>query len=369
MSEEDNQRSGPNVTAVLQLLVLLVMLSALFALYQGRRDTAPRQYADQEDVGSMVRAFDGDNIQISPDGEWLAFLRGQRFRRDIWIAPRDSASDAHALGLAEEQGVLSFQWALEGTRILFRRPFNVATQIYVVDVEAAQIAPLNALADTVVGEVTLSPSHPNEMLVRMGPSPGNELDLYRANVLTGELQLVETRGAVDEYYADQNFTVLAGRTFDPRGITIHARRDTGWEEVLFVKRDLGDRAGVLFLSEGGNQMYVLDDENRETIALSSIDLGTGERRIIAAAENGDVAEVLRDPVSFDIFAYAVETDGLVWHALDQAYATDITQLNDINGAAPRVVSQSLDNQIWIIESGPAFYLFDRNQDTVTQITS
>lgn len=366
------------MSARAQLLLFLGLLAIAGALYFGPAGGPNGPQADQ--VAGEARAFNGDDVQVSPDGTQIAFLRGPRFQRDIWIAPLDSPTngvihDARALGLATEQGVLQFEWALDGAHIIFRRPFDVLAQVYTVDIASGVAIALNPFEDTTAGDVTLSPRRPNEALLRLGPTPDAAPDLYRVDLASGELHLIEARGPVGEYYTDQDFVVRAGRTLDQYGFTIFARHDTGWEQKLFVTRQPGEQAGVLFLGAEQNFVYILDDEGRDTIALSGVNLTTGERSLIAATEDGDIAGVLRDPASSEIFAYAVtaDDDRQVWRALDASYATDIARLNDLATTAPgvniRVLSQSLDNMVWTIQAGQDFHLFDRASGTIWQITS
>jgi len=361
-----------------QLLLLLGLLAILGVLYlgPGAFSTDPRA----TNIASEMRAFDGDDVQISPNGTQIAFLRGPRFQRDIWVASlRDPADGAvrepRALGLAGDQGVLQFEWALDGTHIIFRRPFDVLAQVYAVDLESGEAIALNPFEDTTAGEITLSPLHPNEALLRLGPSPDAAPDLYRVNLSNGDLHLLEARGTIGEYYTDQDFVVRAGRTLDQYGFTIFARDPGGWEQKLFVARQPGEQAGVLFLGAQQNLVYILDDEGRDTIALSGVDLSTGERSLIAATEDGDIAAVLRDPSTSEIFAYAVAEgdDEQVWHALDAAYGPDVEPLNSLTSGAPglpvRVLSQSLDNRLWTVQVGHDFYLIARDSSTISQITS
>lgn len=388
MSEENQKKSGPGTRAAMQLAVLGVLIAALGSLYVFQDYPVAEDQAVDGDLHNELardatiiarpdplaqrepeRAFGGRALRLSPDGEQLAFLRGPRFRRDIWIAPRQAPANAAPLGLSGDQGVLSFEWALNGTHILFRRPFDLSAQIYAVDTTGGEAYALNPLANSAVGDVTLSPAHPNKALIRIGPSPGMELDLHLLDIPRGTLQLIEQRGTVTEYYPDQNLDVRAGRTVDTQGVSVFARREAGWEEVAAVARAPGEHAGVLFYHAAQNRIFLLDHEDRESIALSSIDLITGAREEVAASEDGDVTRVLRDPATWDILAYAVDSDGVVWHALDQNFAGEIAQLNALPGAGARVVSQSLDNRFWIVESDEDFFLLDRDQDSFQQIRS
>jgi dipeptidyl aminopeptidase/acylaminoacyl peptidase len=353
------------VSARGQLLFLFGLLALTGVLY-----LSPLGGARHHPQTEQSAAFDGDAVQVSPDGTEIAFLRGPRFQRDIWIAPIGHIADAHALGLATEQGVLQFQWSPDGNYIIFRRPFDVLAQVYRADVATGEAIALNPFANTTAGELTLSPRHPGEALLRLGPSPDTPPDLYRVNLESGALTLLEPRGPVGEYYADQDFNVRAGRTLDQYGFTIFSRDSGGWQQKLFVARQPGELAGVLFLGRDAGRIYILDDDGRETIALSSVDLATGSREVLAAEPSGDIADVLRDPATSDIFAYAVaEGDGLDWQALDPAYAEDVARLDALPGGAARVLSQSLDNRIWTIKADDAFYIFDRDSGNMAQITS
>jgi len=383
MSGKNDKRPGPISSAALQLLVFVVLLCGTAVLYyrSDRQDPESAsalnaidrmsnvQQADQSEPASPS-TFNGDALQISPDGTQLAFLRGARFHRDIWISPRDAIENAAPLGLAVDQGVLQFEWALDNAHIIFRRPFDVLNQVYAAEITTGQTIALNSFEGSIAGDLSLSPRHPDEALMRLGDTPEADPDLYLVNLASGEMRLVEPAGTVGEFYADEDFVVRAGRTLDTRGFTIFARRDAGWEQVRFVAREPGEQAGVLYLGATRNRIYILDDEGRNTIGLSSIDLTTGERNVIAAPEDGDIVQVLRDPATSDIFAYAVAEDETIeWRALDADNAGDMDRLNALPGGDARVLSQSLNNDVWTIEAENNFYIFDRNSGTLSQIRS
>lgn len=383
MSGNDNKQPGLISSAVLQLLLFAVLIAGTVALYlySDRQDpdsaTAlnaidrlPNVQQTDQSGDASPSTFDGDALQVSPDGTQLAFLRGARFHRDIWVGPRGAITDAVPLGLAGDQGVLQFEWALDNEHIIFRRPFDVLNQVYVAELETGRTIALNSFEGSIAGNLSLSPRHPEEALMRLGETPEADPDLYLVNLASGEMRLVEPAGTVGEFYADEDFVVRAGRTLDTRGFTIFARRDAGWEQVRFVAREPGEQAGVLYLGATRNRIYILDDEGRNTIGLSSIDLATGERDVIAAPEDGDIVQVLRDPATSDIFAYAVAEDETIeWRALDAHDAGDMDRLNALSGRDARVLSQSLSNDIWTIEADNNFYIFDRNSGTLSQISS
>jgi hypothetical protein len=389
MSENPKPSKGRTGRAAVRVIGLVAILVAVAALARLGNETPPPAVARLDSaaqnelsestiiprrlaVGPSNNgsgAFDGAALRLSPDGETIAFLRGPRFRRDVWIAPREHPEDASPLGLTNEQGVLSFEWALNGTHILFRRPFDLSAQFYAVRVDGGEAYALNPMAQSAVGAITLSPAHPDNALVRIGPSPGIDLDLYLLNVPEGTLELVETRGTVTEYYPDRNLQVRAGRTLDPSGLSVFARRDAGWEEVASVPRAPGEASGLLFVGGTPNNIYLLDQINEGPIGLAELDLATGERHDIAIPATGNVTHVLRDPVTWEVFAYAVEAGRIQWIALNSDFDTAIEQLNGLPGDGAIVVSQSLDNRFWIIESEGGSFLLDRTHDTLTHITS
>ncbi len=377
--DDDDNRWGPDVRAGVRAgvlaLVLLLLAFGGYLLFSEFSGNVPEQQVPTtttpatEEQGEGLALPSGSQPQISPDGSTLSFLSAPQGVLNIFVAPVGDPAQARAVTSLSGRGVLVHRWAFNGTHILFRREEDQRGWAFAVEVGNGQLHELTPFEGRTANELSLSPWHPDQALVGLLAPAEGSTSLYRINIVTGEAFQVEPGGTVSRYFLDKDFIVRAGAERIADGVSIFARREDSWERLFPWGELTPTQARLLYLGAGHDLLYMLDDMERSTIALTSIDLATGERFVLAAHDEGNITEVIANPSTNEIVAYAVAADGLHWYALDAAYSPDIERLTGFINGDFRIISQSLDNSLWIVagvttESNASYYLYDRNRGTL-----
>jgi dipeptidyl aminopeptidase/acylaminoacyl peptidase len=108
-----------------------------------------------------------------------------------------------------------------------------------------------------------------------------------------------------------------------------------------------------------------DSRGRDTSALYSIDLKTGEKKLLAEDPKADVSGVLTHPTEKNVQAVAFTYDKRHWKVLDQSIAPDMEYLKTLGDGEFNVGSRTLDDKTWIVsvvtDNGPVkYYRYDRD---------
>ena len=118
----------------------------------------------------------------------------------------------------------------------------------------------------------------------------------------------------------------------------------------------------------GRILYLSDSRDRDTAALVTIDLDTGQETTVAEDARSDVSDLMVHPTEKDIQAVAFTYDLKKWHVRDPAVGVDLERLSAVADGDIEVVSRTLDDRQWIVafmtDDGPVrFYRYDRDRKT------
>ncbi|MGB8965442.1 MAG: hypothetical protein WCB99_07365, partial [Candidatus Cybelea sp.] len=116
--------------------------------------------------------------------------------------------------------------------------------------------------------------------------------------------------------------------------------------------------------KSGDVMYLVDSRGRDTGALATLDLKTGDEKIIAENPKADAGGILAHPTENTIQAVAFTYERTHWKFFDPKVAEDFKYLQSVADGEVTVVSRTLDDKQWIVaflmDNGPVrYYHYDR----------
>jgi len=120
----------------------------------------------------------------------------------------------------------------------------------------------------------------------------------------------------------------------------------------------------------GSTLYWIDSRGRNTAALIAQDSATGEKRVIAEDAKADIGNTMRDPVTGEVEAYAVNYLKPEWTALDPEIGASLDWLKARLEGQFGIASRTDDDRLWIVANDPlvkpaATYIYDRKAATLT----
>jgi dipeptidyl aminopeptidase/acylaminoacyl peptidase len=200
-------------------------------------------------------------------------------------------------------------------------------------------------------------------------------DVHSLDLKTGELTLVLQNDGYADFTADDTLTVwMASQSRDDGGTDFYRVASGKVEDKPFSSIGLEDAQTTYpaGFTADGSTLYWLDSRGRDTSALVAQDWATGKTRVLAEDAKADLGEVLVDPRTGQVDAYAVNYLKTRWTGLDPRTEADLRFLETRLKASPSVVARTDADDAWIVSVDPvtspqAYYRFDRKGRTVERL--
>ncbi len=329
-------------------------------------------------------AFTG--AQISPDGNFITFLKPYRGVRNIWIKGIDEPLDAaRPLTADTARPVSGYFWSRDGRYVLYvqDKGGDENYHVYVVDPEGAvdDATGVPAARNVTPYENTramiyaVPKDDPLNIFVGLNDRDARWHDLYRISLDSGRRELIR-----------ENTEEIAGWTFDLGGTLRLATRttDDGSTEILRIDPDgsmtsvyecsVFETCGPVRYHPNGRQVYMITNRGDD------VDL---TRFVLFNPETGEETLVESDPENESDFAgveFSNATDELLAtyyygdrrriYPKDAAFSAMLTTLQDqFPEGEVSFGSKTADDEQWLfsvssdVDPGST-YLFDRTDGSV-----
>jgi dipeptidyl aminopeptidase/acylaminoacyl peptidase len=304
---------------------------------------------------------------LSPDGKRLAFLAPLEGVLNVWVGPADEPPAAKPVTHDRGRGIRSYYWAYTNEHILYvqDREGDENWHFYAVDLATSGVRDLTPFEGVSARCQQLSYKSPREVLLALNNRDPRFHDLWRADVLTGEMTRVQENTSFSEFTTDDDFNLrFAHRQTPDGGFEMLRPTGGGWEHFLKVGLDDSMTTGPAGFDKSGRTLYMTDSRGRDTAALVAMHLDTAEQETLAENPRADVHGVMKHPTEKRIEAVSFYYDRQSWTFLDTRVARDFDYLGTVAEGDLNVVSRTLDDRSWIVaysaDNGPTrYYRYDR----------
>jgi dipeptidyl aminopeptidase/acylaminoacyl peptidase len=369
------------MTLPLTIMLAVTLLGAASALAQGSNTQPPiidRElfFGNPEISGS----------QISPDGQFISFLKPYKDTRNIWVKRTgDPFSAAKLITNDTKRPVTSYFWSRDGKYILFVQDqggdenYNVYAVNPADGPAAGQEVPmarnLTAAKGVRAAIYSVPRNEPDTIYVGLNDRDKSWHDLYRVKISTGERTLMRqnTERIAGWFFDNKGQLRLAVRTTDKGDTEILRVDDKGFTQVYSCNvfetcgpvRYHKDNARIYMITNKGDQSdlthLVLFDPNTgkdelvESDPLNRVDFG--------GAEFSNLTDELIATV------YTDSRTRIYWK--DKAYESDYKLLESkLPGKEIDLGSSTRDERVMLIAAGSDTepgerYLFDRDTKKLT----
>jgi dipeptidyl aminopeptidase/acylaminoacyl peptidase len=320
--------------------------------------------------------FDNPEIagaQISPDGEWLSYLKAYEEKLNVFVRSLDSGEEIQ-MTADTVRPVTGYFWAIDGEKILYvqDKGGNENFHVYAVPVdgtatpEARDLTPYDGVRAVIfaVPEET-----PDRILVGLNRRNPQLFDGYWLDLESGELTMVaENPGRHGGYLLDhdQKVRVALGQNMQG-GSDIFARdtEDSDWRLVASYPAD--ENVNPFLFHEDNQRLYLSSDHG--DVGLSRrvlMDLATGEVEEIESDPEGEVdfGSAVFSEVTNEMLATVYVADTVRIYPKDEKFGQDLVRLRELHSGSPNPTSSTLDEQVWVVSFNDpvdpgATYLYDR----------
>jgi dipeptidyl aminopeptidase/acylaminoacyl peptidase len=322
--------------------------------------------------------------QISPDGQYLSFLKPYKGTRNIWVKKSgEPFSAAKPMSAEATRPVRAYFWSRDSKYLLYSQDaggdenFNV----YAIDprlpADAATGVPPTRALTNLKGVRTLiyavPRSKPDKLYIGLNDRDPQWHDLYELSLSTGEKTLLR-----------KNTERIAGWDFDHDGNLRLAERtnQAGDTEILRVDGDgfkeiysctVLEDCGVEGFDAGNKQALLTTNKGSLDLSeLESLDLATGTATKVESdpEKRVDFDGLVQSDVDHHIFFTRYEDDRYRLYFRDKEFEKEYRWLESkLPGKEIGFPSRSKDENVWIVmassdtEPGET-YLWDRKAKTL-----
>jgi dipeptidyl aminopeptidase/acylaminoacyl peptidase len=309
--------------------------------------------------------------RMSHDGKWLSWLAPVDGVLNIWVAPIDKLAEAKAVTKEKDRPISSYSWAYTNKHILYSQDVkgDENFHVYAVDLDSGKIndlTPRGPKQEVRAQIEEVSWKFPHEILIGLNDRDPQYHDIYRVSIETGDKKLVQKNDEFAGFITDEDYRIRFAEKFSPDGSALVLKPDGkgGWTDFLTIPQADTLTTGVRGFDKTGDILYFEDSRGRDTGALTTLNLKTGEQRVVASNDRADAGGVMAHPTENTIQAVSFDYDRLRWQFFDKEVEADFAHLKDVADGDITIVSRTLDDKQWIVaflmDNGPVrYYHYDR----------
>jgi dipeptidyl aminopeptidase/acylaminoacyl peptidase len=307
--------------------------------------------------------------QISPDGKHLTFLAPVEGVLNVWVAPIDKPDEAKAITKDKKRGVRSYFWTYTNDRILYIQDADGDENWHVYSTpiaggETKDLTPEKKIQARIEG---VSHKFPEEIIIGLNDRDPQFHDVYRMNLNTGDKKLLQKNTEFAGYMIDDDYRIRFAMKFTPDGANSYLQPDgkDGWKDFLKIPMSDTLTTSPVGFDKTGDILYMKDSRERDTAALTTLDLKTNKETVLAEDKKSDAGGVMLHPTEQTVQAVSFTYERTRWEFKDPGVEASFALLKKTADGEISVTSRTLDDKHWIVafvmDNGPVrYYHFDRD---------
>jgi dipeptidyl aminopeptidase/acylaminoacyl peptidase len=316
--------------------------------------------------------------RISPDGTRLAWIAPHQDILNVWVAPVSAEHGvdwptAQVVTDDTDRGIRMFAWAHDGRHLLYLQDTggDENWRLHDVDLQTMQRRDLTPFDGVQTQLVAMERKFPTELLIALNRDNAQLHDVYRLDLVTGDLvKEVENFGVVG-WEADAQMVVRAAAAPQPDGgytLLVRDDADSDWRPLLTVASDDALTSAPIAFSEDGRSLLATSSVGAQTGRLVRIDIATGATEVLAEDPEADVQGVRLQPDTREPQIVTLLKDRSEYLVLDPAVAADLDAIRALHPGDPTFEDADDADTTWLIgftnDSGPvSYYSYDRASRT------
>lgn len=359
-------------------LLIFVVVAAAVATASAATPLIDRElfFGDPEIAGA----------QISPDGQYIAFIKPFNGTRNIWVKQTQQPFDAaKPLTADTKRPIPGFFWSHDSKVILYVQDAggDENYNIWAVDPAGAPAAGqkvptarnLTELKGVAAQIYAVPRSAPDVIYVGLNDRDAAWHDLYRVKISTGERTLVRTNTErIAQWFFDNKGTLrLAVRVADNGDSEVLRVDDAGFTKVYSCS--VFESCGPVRYHKDSKRVYMVSNkgDDIDLIRLSLFDPDSGKEELVESdpEKRVDFGAPIFSAVTDELVATSYEDERSRVYWRDKTFEADYKLLKKrLPGMEISLGSPTADEQQWLIGAGSdiepgARYLFDRKTKKLT----
>jgi len=313
------------------------------------------------------------NATISPDGAMIAFLAPVNGVLNVWVAHNTDLSHAKPVTNEKKRDIRNYFWTYNNQFLGYAqdKDGDENMHLYFVNLKSKKIKDLTPFPKVRADIIKASINHPNEILIGLNRRNSEWHDVYRLNITSGKITLIEENNQFSDFLADEDLNLrIAQKPTDENSPEFYFKNQKTGQWQFYERVPFEDALTTFFLNfnQDGSIAYKIDSQGQDKAALYAYSFVTGKKTLLAKDIKADINGVLSHPTHLYPQAWASEYTKIAWSILDRDLIKDFSYLKKAYAADFNIIDRSLADDKWIVQyysdTKPArFYLYERNPKT------
>ncbi len=286
-------------------------------------------------------------VKLSPDGKQISYIAAVDGVMNVFVGPADKPEAAKPITKDTKRGIRQYFWAFTNQHVLYMQDEggNEDFHLYRVNLADGEAKDLTPEKGIRAMPEDANPSFPTELLVGINNRDPRFHDLYNVNLINGERKLVAKNEQFSGFQTDNNNKVRFAQKLMPDGSMAIMQPDGngGWKDFQSIPMEDTLTTHPVGFDKTGDVLFVVDSRNRDTGALTSLDLKTGKQSVMAQDGKCDAGAVMMHPTEHTVQAVGFNHERNRWTFLDPAVKADFEELRKLADGDISVTSRTLDS--------------------------
>jgi dipeptidyl aminopeptidase/acylaminoacyl peptidase len=215
--------------------------------------------------------------ELSPSGEYIAFLKPYENRLNIWVQPL-KGGEAKRVTSVTDRDISGFSWKSDKYLVYVKdNGGDENFHVYAADREGTNVRQLTPFDGVRVEFIDALEDHPTDVIVGMNKRNKEIFDAYRLNVETGDLKLIaENPGNISSWVTDHDGNIRVATTTDGVNTSLLYRKtdQDSWKTILTT--NYKESFSPQFFTFDNRNLYGVSNLGRDKSAAVEFDLESGK---------------------------------------------------------------------------------------------
>lgn len=331
---------------------------------------------DRIPVENFFKAAFKTSFLVSPDGEYISYLKPDNNRIHIYVETWDGRNTTQ-LTCDLNRSIAYHFWANNDELLYLKNESETSDPgLFAVRRDGSNKRELLSFAKTKIRLITTERVKDNNVLVSMNKRDSTVFDAYRLNIQTGKLSLlVKNPGNITKWYADRDGQLRMAIASDGVNETLLYRESEKNNFKVVLTNNFKASISPVGFSKDNTCIYALSNKNRDKMALVELDCVTGkEHRVIYSNSEVDVSDAVFSANKDKLIYAGYETWKKDRHYLDDSVKARYAQLEKLlPNAELKVASADASENKFIIRTytdrNPgSFYLYTYKENKLVKLS-
>lgn len=329
----------------------------------------------QHELRDFFRNPEKSRFQVSPGGDMISYLAPWNNRMNIHVQ-KIGSQDALRITSLTDRDISGYFWKNNNT-LVYIRDFNGDENfhLFVATTDGKKEKDMTPFKGVRVQITDALEDFPDEILIEMNKENREIFDVYRLNLLNGEMKVVaKNPGNISGWVTDHTGAVRAAVTTDGVKSSLLVRdKETEEFRELFTN-DFTEGVSPLFFTFDNKNLFVSTNIQRDKQVIAELDITTGkEIRVIYEDEQVDVSDLMFSRKRKVLTMVGIEKDKYDYHFLDSETEDMFNRLKaQLPGYRISIPSADKEENKFIVRtysdrSLGAAYLYEKASNKLTKL--